>query len=91
MGASCPTRPQIEANFWLTDVLPPELCAKEPLLQEYGFYRKLNNGKWEFISYCNPLISNWTSIYKDDLRRILNAFFRNKSPNGLSDTTTGDY
>ena len=69
---SCITRGEVEAYTWLnnTEALA-ELCQKTPELKDYGFYRKLNDGKLEFISFCNPLAKRMISIIDSDLQKIL--------------------
>lgn len=47
------TRKQINAELWEQSGLPKDLCEKIPQLQEYGHYRKLNDGKYQRLSYCN--------------------------------------
>jgi hypothetical protein len=69
----CPSRQEIEAAAWLNNGLPEELCKKEPELQNYGFYRRLNNGKFDFISFCNPESKRWISFFDQDLKKLLNA------------------
>lgn len=70
--SACIHRPQIYANLWNSAPLPVELCDKYPEIKPYGFYRKLNNGKFEVMPYCSPLSENWLAIYKDDLEKLLN-------------------
>lgn len=71
--ASCIRRAEIEATLWLNNSpIPDELCSRDPELQKYGFYRRLNSGQLEFISLCSPKAREWISIHKDDLERILN-------------------
>jgi hypothetical protein len=50
---------------------PTELCARIPELNDYGFYRKLNDGKLEFISICSPEITHWLSVLDKDFNAIL--------------------
>lgn len=76
LGASCNvTRKEIEAYAWLNNTpLPPELCEREPTLKRYGFYRRLNDGHLEFITFCNPLARDWVAISKRDMKNLLDAY-----------------
>lgn len=51
---------------------PAELCQKEPDIARYGFYRRLDSGQLEFVSFCNPEARRWLSIHERDLEEILN-------------------
>jgi hypothetical protein len=68
---SCITRQEISAAIWLNNGLPSELCQKEPELRNYGFYRKLNSGKIEFISFCSARANEWLSMHQGDYNRLL--------------------
>ena len=63
----------MRAATWLnnTEALT-ELCFKVPELKDYGFYRKLNDGKIEFISFCDPNAAHMISIIDKDFEDILN-------------------
>jgi hypothetical protein len=66
------TRRSIKAYLWINNLpAPPEVCEREPLLKDYGLYRRLNNGNFEFLSVCDPRIKEFYSMHKDDLARIL--------------------
>lgn len=69
---ACITRGEIQAYIFNNNGVPPELCDKEPELKKHGFYRTLNNGKFEFISFCDPLSVHWLAIYDKDLEKLLN-------------------
>lgn len=79
LGAGCPSRPEIEAYVWLNNGLPPELCAKHPELRDYGFYRRLNDGKVEFIAFCDPLSVHWLAVYDRDYQRLLDKYLPARS------------
>jgi len=67
------TRNQINAYLWLNNSpIPEEICQREPLLKDYGLFRRLNNGNYEFISMCDERMKSFISMHKDDLARILN-------------------
>jgi hypothetical protein len=68
------TRERVNAYLWLNNTpIPQELCDREPLLKDYGLYRKLNTGGFEFISFCETKVNQFYSMHKDDLARILNG------------------
>lgn len=73
---SCVTKPEIMAAVWLNNTpIPPEICTSVPALQQYGFYRRLNDGKLEFISFCNPQAVNWLGVHQDDFNRMMDKTF----------------
>lgn len=66
------TRAKIDAAIWLNNApIPPEVCASEPALYQYGFYRRLNNGKFEFISFCSPEANKWLAMYDQDFNKLM--------------------
>lgn len=65
----------IDANVFLIDRLPSKLCAENPALKEYGIYRKLNNGKEEFVSFCKREIELYMVFYSKDVERVLDKYF----------------
>lgn len=70
---SCVTRNQINGYLWLNNIpVPQEICDREPLLKDYGLFRRLNNGNFEFISVCDQRMKQFFSMHKNDLARILN-------------------
>lgn len=79
--SGCPSRKEVDAELWLNTGLSPELCAKEPELQKYGLYRRLDTGKYEFISYCTQVqdasgkpvnaAQGYTSINTKKLKSLL--------------------
>lgn len=75
----CVSRKKIEAAIWLNNFPPQELCAKNPELHEYGFYRKLNNGKFEFVSICKEEARLYLTMYKDHFDNIMQEAFGTKS------------
>jgi hypothetical protein len=67
---SCLTRKEIEATIWLNNApIPASLCKEG--VEKRGFYRRLDSGKIEFVSFCSPEAKQWLSIHKDDLQKIL--------------------
>lgn len=72
MGAGCISRGKIEAQIWLNNTpIPKELCDKTPELKDYGFFRRLNSGQLEFVSFCSPLAVQWLAMFKDDFNRLM--------------------
>jgi len=69
-----PTRAQVDAEAWLNSGLPADLCNRFPEIKGYGLYRKLNNGKYEFISYCIPQARNYTAFRSDKLKNFLDEY-----------------
>jgi acid phosphatase class B len=69
------SRKKIEAAIWLNNFPPKELCERNPELHQYGFYRKLNNGKLEFVSICKEEAKKYLTMYKDDLDEIMQEAF----------------
>jgi hypothetical protein len=66
------TRQEVEATLWLNNSpIPAEVCRKEPDLWKYGFYRRLDSGKFEFVSFCKLEARKWIAIYEDDMNRLL--------------------
>jgi hypothetical protein len=60
--------------LWLNNSpIPSEICKREPELKDYGFYRKLNDGNFEFVGFCEPKASEFFSMYKTDFERLMNG------------------
>jgi len=55
-----------------------ELCKELPELNQYGFYRKLNNGKLEFITFCKPEARKYISIHGDKFNQLLEQLLPEK-------------
>ena len=58
--------------------VPQEICDKAPELKQYGLYRKLNSGQWEFVPYCGLVDGPrqghaFFAMYDVDLNNILDA------------------
>lgn len=70
--SSCMTREKIEATVWLTNApLPLEYCQQIPELKLYGFYRKLNNGKIEFVSFCKKESRDFVTMPRSEFDELL--------------------
>lgn len=68
----CVNRTQIRANLWLNNGLPADLCASEPRLKDYGFYRRLKDGGFEFIPFCDAALTpHMLAIVDTDLDALL--------------------
>lgn len=71
------SREEIEAAIWLNNGMDPDLCgesqekSKYPELWDYGFYRRLNSEKFEFMPYCNPESKKWLAAHQDDFNRLM--------------------
>jgi hypothetical protein len=68
---ACVSRKRIKAAIWLNTGIPKALCDERPELYNLGFYRQLNNGKWELVSYCSEHAAQYLTIYSKDLEKIL--------------------
>lgn len=69
---SCITRGKIDAAIWLNNgPLPEEICLREPALKDYGFYRRLNDGKLEFLSFCDPKAREWLAMHQEDFNKLM--------------------
>ncbi len=64
-------REKIDAAIWLNNGSPTEICAREQDLLNHGFYRKLNSGKFEFISFCDPKSLDWISMHEKDFNKLM--------------------
>lgn len=73
----CVTRAEVDALAWLNNGLPKEICDREPELANYGLFRRLNDGKFEFLSYCQfgengkNLVMDYTAFSNADLEKLL--------------------
>lgn len=70
-----PKRAEITANIWLNNApIPADLCAANKDLNKYGFYRRLNNDKFEFISFCDKSANRWVAMFENDFNNLLNQY-----------------
>lgn len=70
----CLSRREIQAAIWLNNTpIPKEICEQVEDLKLYGFYRRLDSGKLEFMSFCNKEARNFIGMHKDDFERLLNS------------------
>lgn len=70
---ACMTRQEIRAHLWENTGLPADLCASEPRLRDYGFFRRLDSGGFEFLGFCRPEALGMQSVTKESLKEILDA------------------
>lgn len=75
----CITRNEIKVKLWKNNGFPIDLCEKYPEILNYGFYRRLNTGKLELISFCKPEARAMFSITSDDLNELLNETIPNEN------------
>lgn len=76
--ASCkgvPKRSEIDALVWLNNsrAMHP-VCSENLELTDIGFYRALDDGSFEFVSFCDENASDYLSIYKDDFEELLKKY-----------------
>ena len=76
--SGCITRQEIDAHIWLQSGIPATVCQASPKIAKSGIYRKLNNGKYEFISYCSPLIRHYLSIKDSEYEELLEKLLKKK-------------
>jgi hypothetical protein len=79
---ACITRQEVRAYTWLNNGLPADLCEREPRLQDHGFYRRLNDGRLEFISFCQPNAKDWIGIHRQDFEDVLDKLLPEKRRKG---------
>lgn len=73
------TASRIKAHIWLNNAaIPAEICAREPSLKDYGFYRILNSGELEFVSFCDSKAREFFAMYKTDYNKLMNEAYGKK-------------
>src|SRR5690606_24188297 len=77
-SSSCSlTREQIDAISWPVNAKywqeETDACDRIPELHLMGFGRTLDNGKVEFISWCNPLAQEIVAFKETELLNLINA------------------
>lgn len=56
--------------MWLNNSpIPAAICQQGA--KDYGFYRRIEGGKLEFVSFCSTKAKDWVAIHKEDLERLL--------------------
>lgn len=74
LTASCVTREEIEVAIWMNNFNAQELkeiCEREPVMNQVGFYRKLNDGRLELVSVCKKEAHEFLEMTKTDFNTIL--------------------
>jgi len=91
LGSGCLTRDQVQAEVWLQTGLSPTECASNPSLDTFGIYRKLNDGTYEFISYCSvnpetgkPYVQDYIDFNAQKFQDILDKLLPTKKVNDVS-------
>lgn len=70
------TKNEVMTTIWLTNApLPQEYCDQIPELKKYGFYRKLKDGKIEFVSYCKKESRAFIAIPESQFYELLERAF----------------
>jgi hypothetical protein len=69
--SGCVSREEINAKLWLSSGIQEDICEKYPEIKRYGFYRKLNDGRYEIMSYCAKSAKKQISMLENDLNAIL--------------------
>lgn len=77
---ACVTREEIRAHIWLNNALPADLCVSEPRLRDYGFYRRLDSGKLEFLSFCSPEALKMLAIIDSEYEELLDKTLPRERP-----------
>ncbi len=67
----CITRPEVNAEIWLHTGLPADICALRADISTYGIYRQLNDGQYEFLSYCKPEVVDYVLVNGVKFKAIL--------------------
>lgn len=72
--SSCVTRTTVNSLLWKNNFpIPERFCTENPELKKYGIARKLNNGKVELMSICNPATREFSSMDNKSLKAILDG------------------
>ncbi len=58
--------------------VPADICEHAPELKLRGFYRRLNDGKLEFISICTPEVTQMNGVWGPHLREMLDKYLPEK-------------
>jgi len=80
-ASGCVTRKEVDAASWLNNgPIPAEICDREPVLKDYGFFRRLDDGTFQFLSFCNESSPRMIAFKDEDLKKILDALLPEKKP-----------
>lgn len=69
----CPTRKEVQAEIWNHASISKEICDANPSIKEYGISRQLDDGRWEFISYCQKEARDYIGIKTSKMNEFLDA------------------
>lgn len=72
-GCKSYTRAEVKAEIFLNSGIPAKICQDYPEVAKSGIYRKLNDGNFEFLSYCHPEIVKYYSLYGPKFEEVLDA------------------
>lgn len=69
------TKKQIEAATWINNAhaIPDYLCHPGADLYRIGFFRRLDDGKFQFISICSGQAAKMLSATEEDYKKLLDA------------------
>jgi hypothetical protein len=70
----------MRAALWLNNGLPIALCEREPVLWDYGFYRRLDTGQTEFVPFCSAGAQRYFAVHEIDLGNLLDQTLPGASP-----------
>lgn len=71
---------KVDADVWLHEPIPADVCERNPEIGNLGIYRKVNctskareqglcapgdKTYEEFISYCHPAVAKYVGMHKD--------------------------
>jgi len=78
LTSSCVARKEIEAATWLNNfnAISDEHCLPGGALYQIGFFRRLNDGKFQFISACSATGERMLSMTAEDYKKLLDAAFK---------------
>jgi hypothetical protein len=78
--SSCVSRKQIEAATWLNNfnAVPKEACYPGQALHRVGFFRRLDDGKFQFISICSDTANKMLSATAEDYKKLIDAAMKGK-------------
>jgi len=75
VSCKAPSRAEIQAHIFLNNSpLPQEICDREPELRNYGLYRRLNDGKFEFLSFCSVEANKYLSMHETEYQKLLEKY-----------------
>lgn len=77
--SSCVTRKQIETATWLNNfnAIPDEACYPGKALYRVGFFRRLDDGKFQFVSICSDTGNKMLSATAEDYKKLIDAALKN--------------